>query len=75
MGLTRRHFGALSLGLGVPVLRGACSTGALSPYDESVRELWRHGRVYRNDAVAVERELVRYAALASLRRPVRAVLA
>lgn len=64
MEVTRRHFGALSLVLGVPVLGSACSTEALTSYDEAVRELWRHGRVDRSDAAAVKRELVRYAALA-----------
>jgi hypothetical protein len=64
MEVSRRHFGAWSLGLGVPVLGGACSTRALPTYDEAVRELWGHGRVDRNDAAAVRRELVRYAALA-----------
>jgi len=62
MTITRRQFGALALG--APPLLGACSSNGLPPYDEAVRELWRHGQVDRGDAAAVRRELVRYATLA-----------
>ncbi|MDH4051717.1 MAG: Tat pathway signal protein [Rubrivivax sp.] len=36
----------------------------VSPYEDAVRDLWRHGAVDHRDAVAVKRELVRYATLA-----------
>lgn len=62
---TRRQFGAASMALGAPVLFTACEPQAsVPPYDEAVRDLWRHGAVDRSDAATVRRELVRYATLA-----------
>ena len=63
--VTRRQFGAASMALGAPALLPACAPQAsVPPYDETVRELWRHGAIDRSDAAAVQRELVRYATLA-----------
>ena len=63
--VTRRQFGAVSMALGAPAVLTACTPRAsVPPYDDAVRELWRHGAVDRGDAAAVRRELVRYATLA-----------
>ena len=63
--VTRRLFGTASMAMGAPALLGACAPQAsVAPYEEAVRELWRHGAVDRGDAAAVRRELVRYATLA-----------
>ena len=63
--VTRRQFSAASVAIGVPALLAACAPQAsVPPYEEAVRELWRHGAVDRGDAAAVRRELVRYATLA-----------
>lgn len=63
--VTRRQFGAASLAMGAPALLHGCTPqAAVAPYEDAVRELWRHGAVDRGDAAAVKRELVRYATLA-----------
>ncbi|MGD9833112.1 MAG: Tat pathway signal protein [Piscinibacter sp.] len=63
--VTRRQFGTASLAVGAPAfLHGCTPQTAVVPYEDAVRELWRHGAVDRGDAVAVQRELVRYATLA-----------
>jgi hypothetical protein len=63
--VTRRQFGAASMAVGAPALIHACTQQAVvAPYEDAVRNLWRHGAVDRGDAAAVKRELVRYATLA-----------
>ncbi len=63
--VTRRQFGSASLSLGAPALFQGCTPQAgVKTYEESARELWRHGEVDRGDAAALRRELVRYATLA-----------
>jgi hypothetical protein len=63
--LTRRRFGTAALAAGAPALLQGCTPQpAVAPYDDAVRDLWRHGAVDRSDAAAVRRELVRCATLA-----------
>ena len=63
--ITRRRFGAASMALGAPALLHGCGPqAAVTPYEDVVRDLWRHGAVDRSDADALKRELVRYATLA-----------
>ena len=63
--VTRRQFGAASMNLGASSLLVACGpTSSESEYEETVRKVWRHGQVDRNDGMALRRELVRYATLA-----------
>lgn len=51
--------------MGAPALLHGCAPqAAVAPYEDAVRDLWRHGAVDRGDAAAVRRELVRYATLA-----------
>lgn len=61
----RRQFGAASMAVGAPALLHGCARqSGVAPYEDTVRDLWRHGAVDRGDAAAVKRELVRYATLA-----------
>jgi hypothetical protein len=63
--VTRRQFGAASLAVGGPALFHGCTQQAVvTPYEDAVRDLWRHGTVDGGSAAAVRRELVRYATLA-----------
>jgi len=63
--VTRRQFGAASLAVGGPALFHGCTQQAVvTPYEDAVRDLWRHGKVDGGSAAAVRRELVRYATLA-----------
>lgn len=50
--------------MGAPALFHGCAQQAVvAPYEDAVRDLWRHGAVDRGDAAAVKRELVRHATL------------
>jgi hypothetical protein len=63
--VTRRQFNATTMTIGASSMLGACAPGAAAlPYEEAVRDTWRHGRVDRSDGAALRRELVRYATLA-----------
>ena len=63
--VTRRQFGAASVAAGASsLLQGCTQQAVVAPYDDAVRDLWRHGAVDRGHAAAVRRELVRYATLA-----------
>ena len=65
MMVTRRQLGAASIAVAAPALFSGCTQqAAVAPYEDAVRDLWRHGAVDRGDAAAVKRELVRYATLA-----------
>ncbi|MDH4289033.1 MAG: Tat pathway signal protein [Aquincola sp.] len=51
--------------IGASSMLGGCAPGgAARPYEQAVRDTWRHGQVDRNDGAALRRELVRYATLA-----------
>jgi len=63
--ITRRQFGTASMAAAAPAaFHGCTQQPVVSPYEDAVRDLWRHGAVDHRDAVAVKRELVRYATLA-----------
>lgn len=63
--VTRRQFGAALMAVGAPAILHACTPPAVvAPYEDAVRDLWRHGEVDRDDQAAVKRALVRYATLA-----------
>jgi hypothetical protein len=63
--ITRRQFGTASMAVAAPALfHGCAEQAAVQPYEDAVRQVWRHGAVDRGNADAVRRELVRYATLA-----------
>ena len=68
MDITRRDFGSWSMATSLIALGGSSSgctsSSAAAPYEDVVRDVWRHGQVDSSDAAAVQRELVRCATLA-----------